>query len=177
MGEIKIFGYIIIAILCLTAIVTPLMEAFFAYRERLMLSDALYNSCRVATEAGYNDWYMKNINAEVNITAFRDAFAETFAMSFDLDDSPSWTLSANVGTFIFKSNAPNAYNDCEVVLTFDRKPPNPDNKVITVVTAAATSEYKFKNAYMRRVSNIIYAPPRVPYQLKCTRKFTMEVIN
>ena len=174
MGEIKIFGYILVAVLFLSAILMPLTDVFFAYRERLMLSDALYNSCRAATEAGYNMVNLRIIDAKRYNEYFLEAFENSFATSFDL--ALSETISTTNGyTLKFIPNN-DAYNNFEVKLNFNEEEsydPYTDDKKITSVTASATSPYKFKIAYMQRLND----SGNVEYTLKSERTYIMEVFN
>ena len=112
MGEAKILGYIIIAGLFLSAIVMPLVEMFFVYRERLILSDALYNSCRTAAQASYNYADMRNIDAVHSKDAFVENFADTFSTSFGLNLE---SVSGNRLTF---RSGNDAYNNFTVELDF-----------------------------------------------------------
>ena len=170
MGEIKIFGYIIVATLFLSAIVMPLVEIFFAYRERLMLSDALYNSCRVAAEASINYWDISNINAAVYEHAFDENFGNTFATSFGLS-----YLGKTGNTLKFKGNE--AYNDFEVVLLFEEKYSESHgasyDKTITSVSVEATSPYKYKISFMQSLNDNAH----YDYLLRSERKYFIEVFN
>jgi len=172
MGELKIFGYILVTVLLLTAIVLPLVEIFFAYRERLILSDALYNSCRVAAEDSYNYANMRNINAERREQNFRIRFAEAFEISFDLT-----CVDNSAEPLKFTSNS-DAYNDFEVKLAFDIdyidvNAINGELKTVTYITAAATSPYKFKQRYMQRFNE----EGGINYALTGVRIYTMVVVN
>jgi hypothetical protein len=170
MGEIKIFGYIIIAALALSAIVMPLVEVFFLYRERLMLGDALYNSSRVAAEASYQYMNMRNIDAVPYEEVFCDTFGDTFATAFGIP------YTGRIGnTLHFKPNSPDAaYNNFTVVLRFVDVPNTQDNKRTNTVTATATSEYKFKHAYVRFIS---LSKENLKYTMNITRTLTMEITN
>jgi hypothetical protein len=152
-GEVKIFGYILIAVLALSAIVMPLVEMFFAYRERMMLSDALYNSCRVASEASYDYISMRNINAVLNddYGGFCDTFGAAFAASFGLNYS-----SRTGNTLRFQPHGHDTYNEFVVELNFKQQEITDyegKKKMTTEVTAEATSPYKFKHGYLLRLLN------------------------
>jgi len=174
MGEIKIFGYILIAVVFLTAIVMPLFEMFFIYRERLMLSDALYNSCRVATEAGYNYSDIRKIDAIWHDEYFLEAFAKTFATSFGLDLLD--TAPTGAGYILrFRPNPSNEiYNDFVVTLTIKQEYDTIDKKTTAEVTAEATSPYRFKHSYMRLISE---SNDKLNYELASRREYVMTVDN
>jgi hypothetical protein len=166
-GELKIFGYILVAVLFLSAIVMPLVEMFFVYRERQLLGDALYNSCRAAAEGSYYYEHMRNVNAKRREDAFKDVFADTFATSFDL-----YCTSKAGATLQFKSNN-GYYGDFKVELEFKEEYHSADDKTVVKVTATATSPYKFKTNFMES----IHKRTSIKYELKSIRFLTMEVIN
>ena len=177
MGEIKIFGYIIVAVLFLSIIIMPLVEAFLVYRERLMLSDALYSSCRVAAEASNKYRDMININAEVYKKSFCEAFGETFATSFGLNYVG---MSGDILTFEpLPTN--DAYDNFTVELDFDSSyvPIHYDisrgTKTFTMVTVDAESQYKFKTRFMGYFHRL--APGIVYYELCSKQEYLMVVTN
>jgi hypothetical protein len=175
MGEIKIFGYILIAVISLSAIVAPLVEALFVYRERLMLSGALYNSCRVAAEVGRSYGSMVNVDAEQHDKNFIDAFADAFAATFNF--YPSAPVPNGTGYTIIFTSFNIAYNEFTVKLEFEKKEridPFASDREITTIKATATSPYRFKNRYLRYFSESI---DTLKYDLSCSRFYTMEVVN
>jgi hypothetical protein len=172
MGEIKIFGYILVAVLFLSIITVPLVEIFFVYRERLMLSHALYNSCRVAAEYGYKYRDMINADAVTYEKGFREAFAETFATSFGLD-----CLNSNEEPLKFKPKTGNAaYYNFEVKLNFDYRASNDpyaDDKEVAKVTSEATSPYRFKT----RLLQSFHVSAGIGYMLESTQKYDLIITN
>jgi hypothetical protein len=171
MSEIKIFGYILVAVLFLSIIIMPLVEVFFVYRERLMLGDALYTSCRVAAEASYKQRDMINVDAVIYEKDFRQAFAKAFAASFALD-----CLDRNADPLIFRPLNPDVYNEFEVRLEFpEEESPDPaaGEKIVTGVKAIATSPYRFKTSFME----YFHINTGLHYELASSRTYDMEVNN
>ncbi|MCL1975339.1 MAG: hypothetical protein FWG61_04160 [Firmicutes bacterium] len=168
MKEINIFGYILVAVLFLSAIIMPLFETFFVYRERLMLGHALYNSCRAAAEVSYNYTDMRNINALAREEELREIFADTFATSFGLN------FAYMSGDILYFDTPNELYNEFKVILSIWYEISEYDaSKTITKIEATAISPYKFKTAYMQTLNT----GAGIFYELDVKRAYTMEVFN
>lgn len=168
MGEIKIFGYILIVGLLVASIIMPLTEVVFIYRERLMIGDALYNSCRVAAEYSYNYNEMRTTDAVSYKNVFLDAFEQAFASSFDLEIRPRYGNTLHFEPSAVKRDM---YNNFSVEVTFDDDPFG--DKTISIVTVEAESYYVFKIRYMRYLNEV----GRIEYELRANREYVMEVTN
>lgn len=173
MGGLKLIGYLLVAVLLFSALLMPLMEMLFVYRERLTLSDSLYNSCRVAAEAGYRYVDARKTNAVLNKELFRQAFEDAFASSFDLYVSATTATAAGY-SFKFKPYNTDAYNEFKVELEFPAVYDTLSKKWTVKVIAQATSAYKFKHNYILKMIN---EGSGINYQLKSTREYPLEVIN
>ena len=191
MSELKFFGYMILAVLCAAIIIVPLVEVFFAYRERLMLSDALYNSCRVAAEATSNYRNMRTIDTVYYIGSysyaddFLDVFANTFAISFDLDIKERYltgrSLDSSSYKLVFRPQPNNeTYNDFVLALDFNEKYDSSDEKTTTTIVVVAESDYKFKYGYMQYLyteRGLLRTDEGNSYKLRGNKIFEMIITN
>jgi len=167
MSEIKVFGYIVVSILLLSAIILPLVEVFNVTRERVMLYNNIHNSFRAARDSSYTYHEMRRLNSVVFENRFKEGFADTFATSFGINCRDS---SGN--TLLFEGN--DVYNDFIVEIEFGT-PIIYDIEDYSVMTVAieASTRYKFKIGMLVLATR---ADPD-PFQLKCKREFTIRLIN
>jgi len=162
----KVFLYIIVAVLFISILITPIVEVFCLGRDRVLLSSTMHNSFRAARESSYSYQYMREIDAVADEEAFLRSFADTFAASYGMDCiSPA----SNPLRFV---SADEYYNDFDVYVEF-REGTAAGDAIVTVVTITARSEYKFRTVYMRAIS----FGETNPYLLQRTQTYTMKVTN
>lgn len=164
-GEIKLFAYFILITVVLSIIITPLLEVFNVGRERILLGSAIYNSFRAASDNGYDYSNMRDIDAVLDEDVFKQTFAETFAVSYDM------ICSGTSGNTLVFTNS-DKYEDFYVDMSFVTEDHMPDDYTTTNVTVTAKSQYRFKTAYMELISSTLS-----PFELSATRTFTIQVIN
>lgn len=181
MGEIKLVGYLMVAVLFLSIILMPLVEMFFVFQEQLLLGDALYNSCRAAAgggytgagnaETGFNYANMRNVDAVLREEAFIEAFAETFAVSFGLEyvERDEYLLKFEP----LASNIANNHFTVDLKFELKKSADYTAQDDYTEITATATSPYRFKIGYMQFINK----NADINYELKSKREFTMKVMN
>ena len=162
----KVFLYIIVAVLFISILITPIVEVFCLGRDRVLLSSTMHNSFRAARESSYAYQHMREIDAVADEETFLRSFADTFAASYGMDciapaSSPLRFISAS-----------GDYNDCDVYVDF-RDEAAAGDSIVTVVTITARSEYRFRTAYMR----VLSFGETNPYLLQRTQTYTMKVTN
>jgi len=162
----KVFLYIIVAVLFVSILITPIVEVFCLGRDRVLLSSTMYNSFRAARESSYTYVYMREIDAVADEEAFLRSFADTFAVSYGMD---CVAPSSNPLRFV---SAGGDYNDFVVYVDFRDEAADGD-AIATAVTITARSEYKFRSAYMR----MLRFGETSPYLLQRTQTYTMRVTN
>ena len=162
----KIFLFLIVAVLLLSILVTPIVEVFMAGKDKILLSSTLYNSFRAAREASFAYADMRDIDAVVDEKVFLECFADTFATSYGMDCTGS---SSSPLRFVSYDGT---FNDFEVSVNFSEKT-GEGGAAITEVTVSAISQYHFRTRYMSLIS---YGDTN-PYMLERTLKFIMRVTN
>jgi len=109
---------------------------------------------------------MRELNAVVNKKAFLKYFSDTFATSYGM-----YCVDPTASPLKFKS-LNNAYEDFEVIVNF-KEESEEGGAGFTVVTITAKSEYKFKTAFMQKMSS----EEKVPFVLQKTQTYNMKVVN
>jgi len=162
----KVFLYMIVAVLFVSILITPIVEVFCLGRDRVLLSSTMYNSFRAARESSYSYLHMREIDAVADEEAFLRSFADTFEVSYGMH-----CISPPSNPLRFAS-MDGDYNDFEVYVDF-RDEAAAGDAIATVVTITAKSEYRFRTMYMRMLS----FGETNPYLLLRTQTYTMKVTN
>lgn len=162
----KIFLYLILAVLLLSILITPIVEVFMLGRDKILLSSTVHNSFRAAREASYSYLDMRNVDAVVDKEVFLRSFARTFATSYGMDYI---NPTSNPLRFVSYDET---FNDFFVTIEFYEDTGTGD-ATITIVTITAESEYRFRTGYMRAIG----MGSRNPYMLTISRTYTMRIEN
>jgi len=162
----KVFLYIIVAVIFVSILITPIVEVFCLGRDRVLLSSTMYNSFRAARESSYSYMYMREIDAVADEEVFLRSFADTFAASYGM-----YCISPASNPLRFVPMGGD-YNDFEVYVDF-RDGTADGDAIVTFVTITARSEYKFRTVYMRMLS----FGETNPCLLQRTQAYTMKVTN
>ncbi|GGH11019.1 hypothetical protein [Paenibacillus segetis] len=157
----------IFLVVLLSILVEPLVELAVVFKEKLQVSTALANACRVSNDRSLEYARMTNLSAEIDEDKYREYFETAFADAMNVSHQ---STTGNTMTF---SSLDGKYND--FIVTLDFTPIlNDDDQYVTEVKAKAESKYKFKTKYMK-LAEAAYED--VDFQIVSDKEFKMSVKN
>lgn len=166
----KGIAYAILLVVASTIILGPLVECFQLVAEKARLDSAINNCGKLAIMTSSQDDAAKNIESEIDLDKFMDAFNTSFAASLNLkvQNSSSMDLfDEKVGIAHFKPND-DRYNDFTVDFTINKDRPN-------ICEVLVFSKYKFKTKHLVFIEENV--PSFTDFNIERKSRFVLEQIN
>lgn len=166
----KGIAYAILLVVTSTMLLGPLVECFQLVAEKARLDSAINNCGKLAIMTALEDDTAKDIEAEIDLEKFMDAFNNSFESSLNLnleDKTTTDLIEEKVGVAHFKSND-GRYNDFTVNLTINKDRPD-------LCEVMVLSKYKFKTKHLVYVAE--HVPTFTDFNLERTSRFAIQQIN
>ncbi|MCL2048459.1 MAG: hypothetical protein FWG87_07000 [Defluviitaleaceae bacterium] len=159
----------ILVIVLLVAILQPLIETSNVLKEKVTLGAAILNSCRAARSNALNDEDMRDLNAYINETMFKQYFAEAFCETLELDlISP-----IGAGDLVFSSPS-GRWGVITVSLQLD----SPSDlyfsgREVIKADISLSTPYVFRMSLLRETAGLLPSA----FMITETRGFEVQIIN
>ncbi|NIK77494.1 hypothetical protein FHS15_002630 [Paenibacillus castaneae] len=156
----------LLVVILISILIEPMTEMANVFREKIIVSTALFNACRAAKDRSLEYEMLRGLDAKIDEDKFKHYFADAF------EDTLNVTRQSGVDNAMTFTSNDGKYNTFTVTLAFSERKDFESNQLVSEVAVKAESLYKFKTKYLKLAEK---ASKDVDYQIIGERKLILSV--